>query len=394
MSRPRRDKTPGRVRVGVLAALTLFTAVWGFLHQWVKDWKTAGVDALCPFGTLESAWALLTRGEFLTKVGTSSLVLLIGTLVTALLFRRAFCGQICPLGFLQELFGRLGRRLWKRPPALPAAVDRVLRYGKYLVFAGIVVLSWAFAELVVRPFDPWAAWMHLTSPELLTEMGVGLALLVLGLVGSLFEERAFCRYACPMGAFLGAVSQVGLSRVVRNTDTCIDCKACTRACPVALPVHASKQVTSAECLSCGLCVTACPVADTLDFRLGPQGPKVKPLWVTLGTVAILGTTMAVGAAAGQFSMLRSITTNRSAEGREASPTNTTAPATLDIRGRDSLREVAQATGLPLEVLLDALGVDEAHADQPIRDLKTDYPNLERQQVVDVVQELLSRQNQP
>jgi polyferredoxin len=126
------------------------------------------VDALCPFGAVESFWSLLTNGAYLKRVTASSLVLLVGTLLLTLIFRRAFCGQICPLGFLQELFGKLGRKLFgNRRPQLWGWVDRLARNLKYLVLVGVAILSWVLGELIVRPYDPWASWMHLTSPELL-----------------------------------------------------------------------------------------------------------------------------------------------------------------------------------------------------------------------------------
>lgn len=378
------DPAP-QIRFGLLALLTAFTAVWGLLHQWVTAWKTAGVDALCPFGTLESAWALITRGQFLTKVGTSSAVLLAGTLLMSLLLRRGFCGQICPLGFLQELFGKLGARLGKKRPRLPGLWDRVLRGTKYLVLAGIAGLSWVFADLVVRPYDPWAAWMHLSSPEVLTEMAGGLALLGLGLAGSVFENRAFCRYACPMGAFLGLTSKVGLARIVRDVRTCINCKACTRACPVDIRVHELDQVTSVECLSCGLCAASCPVPNTLHFRLGRTGPSIPNWGLTAGTAVLLTTTMLVGAVAGQFSLLRQPPLRNAVE-LTRTPGST---AKLDIRGRDTLREVASLTDLDLEILLQKMGVEPQHADRPLKDLSADYPGLTPEVVRERVRALLN-----
>lgn len=380
MIQPRHRPAAG-LRYTSLALLTGFTAVWGFLHQWVQDWKTAGVDALCPFGPLESAWSLITKGEFLTKVGTSSLVILIGTLLTSLVFRRAFCGHICPLGFLQEVFGNLGRKIWKTPPKLPTWADALLRNFKYLVLSGVAILSWVFADLVVRSYDPWVAWMHLTSPELFTEMALGFGLLLVGLGASVFQQRAFCRYACPMGAVLALTSKVGLARVVRNTETCINCKACTHSCPVDIPVHQLQQVTTTECLSCGLCVTACPVKKTLDFQVGRRGPKVPAWGLTLGAILILAVTMIVGAALGQFSMLRSIT-----------PTARTVDlgsTSIDIRGRDTLTEVAKATGIPLETLLMTFEVNEEDAAKQLKELETKYPGLSPEIVRNKVKELLN-----
>ena len=133
------------------------------------------------------------------------------------------------------------------------------------------------------------AYNHLTSAELLTENGIGLAVLVIALAGSLVYDRFFCKYACPMGAFLGLISKVSIFKVRRNTETCIDCKACDKACPVNVTVSEVETVTSPECIDCGECVTACPVADTL--AVSARGKKgLSPVAAgafAVGTFAVL-----------------------------------------------------------------------------------------------------------
>lgn len=62
--------------------------------------RPVGVDALCPFGGIESAITLVFTGSMLERVAWSSFILLLATLIIALVFRRSFCGHICPLGAL------------------------------------------------------------------------------------------------------------------------------------------------------------------------------------------------------------------------------------------------------------------------------------------------------
>ena len=102
-----------------------------------------------------------------------------------------------------------------------------------LSLAAILVLTWNAGELLIRSYDPWVAYNHLTSAELLTENAIGLAVLVVALIGSLVYDRFFCKYACPMGALLALLSRLGLFRVRRDADTCIDCGACVDTCPVS-----------------------------------------------------------------------------------------------------------------------------------------------------------------
>ncbi len=198
--------------------------------------RWAGVDFLCPFGGLETLYSLLAGDGFLRHTAASSVILLVGMLVMAVAYRRSFCGNLCPLGTLQGLFGAAGRRLLRRRLTVPRAVDRVARYLKYAVLVFFALWTWQAAELVLRPYDPWVAWAHLTSADLLTTYGIGFAVLVVSLAGSLVYERFFCKYLCPVGALLGLLSRVSFLNIRRDADACIDCGRCDKACMMNIEV--------------------------------------------------------------------------------------------------------------------------------------------------------------
>src|SRR5512133_3343688 len=131
---PRGPRTASRVvRWSILGAVLVLVTVLGYLHQRLGIGKPVGVDALCPFGGLETLGSLISDGVLVQRVALSSVLLLGATVATAIVFRRAFCGRICPLGFLQELFGGIGRRIFRRPFQMPAALDRPARFLKYVV---------------------------------------------------------------------------------------------------------------------------------------------------------------------------------------------------------------------------------------------------------------------
>ena len=279
----------------ILLSILLLTTVMGRLHSLLKIYPA--IDAFCPFGGLESAWALIRYQGLLKRVAWSSFILLFTTIGTALVFRRAFCGNICPLGFLQELFGLGGKALFKRRFNLPGKADRALRYLKYLVLIVFLGLAWKTLALAIRPFDPWVAYHHLGSDELISQYLIGLIILAASLAGGLFTDRPFCRYLCPMGGFLAIPSKTGFTRVSRNSESCIDCGKCDAACPMALEISDKDEVKSVECISCAECVHACPVPDTLQFTT-PAGRsvgkrRISSALVILGTLAIFVTVLGV-----------------------------------------------------------------------------------------------------
>ena len=94
---------------------------------------------------------------------------------------------------------------------------------------------------------------------------------------SLFVDRPFCKYACPYGAVLGVFNLFRIFKIKRNAPTCIDCKACDRACPMNIPVSTSGVVRDHQCISCMVCTSekACPIANTVALTTGKMGQKTE-----------------------------------------------------------------------------------------------------------------------
>jgi len=339
-------------------------------HQLVTGaGKPASVDALCPFGGLETLFSLIAGMGLVQRTAASGLVLLLGTVVLGVVFRRSFCGQICPLGALQGIFGSLGRRLRHSRPQIPRGLDRIARYLKYAVLAFFVLWTWQAATLVMRPYDPWVAFAHVTSPELMAEFGVGVAILVLSLVGSLVYERFFCKYLCPIGAFLGILSRFSAFGVKRDLTACVNCSACDVACPMNIEVSAAERVTSAECISCGECVNACPASGALQIE-SRSGRRVSPALMTGIVVALIAAVIVASTAAGAFawtmpSLGQAVEQQGTAKGSETFDTSL-------IKGYMSLAEISEATGVPPERFTQQWGVPQADLDKPMKDIKDKY----------------------
>jgi polyferredoxin len=355
------------VRIAVLGAvLALFTGI-GIAHQ--RGVPVVGVDALCPFGGIESFWTLLTGGSLVKRIAVSSVILLAGVVLTAVIFRRAFCGYICPLGAVQEFFGMIGRKIFGRKrPEVPAGVDRVARYLKYVVLAGFTVWTWQAATLVMRPYDPWVAYMHLSSAELFAEFGIGAAVLGVTVIGSVVYERFFCKYACPMGALLALMSPLSVFKVRRDESACISCGACDAACPVNIKVSQAHTVSDPECINCNECVNACSTKNAIAVSGPGTQPKtsLKPNAVLMGAAAILALVIGATTVSGSFGW----TVPSAAKALEPTTTESGAKTVNvdEIRGSMTFAEVAEATGVSREAIKEHFKVTDAEMDQPIKEL--------------------------
>jgi len=257
------------VRWAVLLGVLGFVTWEYFAHIFVS--KThASVHALCPLGGLESLLRWITAdGATLGKVFSGTMGLFFVSVGIALLFKRAFCGMICPLGTLQELAGNLGRKILGPMRFLvPLRADRILRYAKYAILALTIYMAWATGTLWIQSFDPWPAYSHIFAPaELFPAYAIGFGILVVSLIASFFYERFFCKYLCAMGALVAVVGLVSPFKVRRDKETCIDCGLCDKACPTNITVSKKTAILDAECISCAKCAAVCPVQGTLDIGL-------------------------------------------------------------------------------------------------------------------------------
>lgn len=252
-----------------------FIAYVAIAHQVSPDGmnKPPSVEAFCPFGGLESFISLATTGEMLQRTFSSTFVVFVALIGMTLVAGPAFCGWVCPFGASQEWLGRLGKKLFRRKFQLPRSVDRPLRYLRYLLLAWLIVGSGYYGFLIFRDYDPFLAFAHLMASDLFSEgVKFSFVALVLTFVLSLFVERPFCSYFCPLGGFVDLLSKVSLFQISRKPSVCTSDGACNRSCPIGLNVAESKG-TPTGCIACLQCLVSCPHPGALDLSLNSVGAR-------------------------------------------------------------------------------------------------------------------------
>lgn len=359
----------------MLAFFLVVITIQAYLHQVKGGGEAASIHVLCPYGGLESLYSLIGSGTFIQKIFSGTMIILVIGVVIALLFRRSFCGLICPFGALQEFFALLGKKLFKRSFKIPVKIDMYLRYFKYFVLIITIYYAWKTAGLWMSPYDPWAAYGHLSEglSSLVNENLIGFILLIVTILGSIIYDRFFCKYLCPMGAFYGIISKISPYKIIRNEDKCINCKLCNKSCPMNIDVAGSNKITTAECINCQLCVLSCPKEGALTVRQSKK--SLKPSLAIASVIIIFFGGIFVSKAFGIYNTL---------------PAPISASTTIDadeIKGYMTLEQVSEALKLDIKELYKVLEIPEnVPKETKLKEIKNYMPEFSVEEVKDVLKQ--------
>jgi NosR/NirI family transcriptional regulator, nitrous oxide reductase regulator len=165
------------------------------------------------------------------------------TIVSTVLWGRLYCGRMCAFGALTQLMDATLPASWRREP--PAWLEQRAMYIKYGVLAFAILYFLVTRDrLIYRYIEPF--WMFGFHGSV-----VMWTLLVALLVATVFVRNLYCRFLCPVGAALGAISSVTTIFSIKRWKECNTCKICEKACEWGA-IRGPKIVKS-ECVRCDDC---------------------------------------------------------------------------------------------------------------------------------------------
>ncbi|MDR0276161.1 MAG: 4Fe-4S binding protein [Burkholderiaceae bacterium] len=293
----------GRLRL-IVQLLMLLATVYGgvFVGHYMANKLSNALPALsCAYDQMNGGYCMMIRSQHILhhQVGMAIarahqitfaivLPLLLGVATFFAFFfvlGKAFCGWVCPLGTLQELAGRIGRRLGigirRVEPRDLGPVARV-RPVKWLILVVLVFLLPLLTGLGVTPHSLGNPFCDVCPSRIATTLLTGrtdqLALNLgngwsfgLGavanwlfgfvVVGALALRQPFCRI-CPMLAFNSIFQRLSPARLVKPSRAgCGNCRVCANACPMDIPEISQaegKKAYNEDCTLCGRCAEYCP----------------------------------------------------------------------------------------------------------------------------------------
>lgn len=233
----------------LLAPLLNFYYNFNFIQGWYQSFGIGDFWIVSPLEGLESL--LVTREPF-----GPLLVGVVFPLLLAIVLGRVFCSWICPISFFAELLERLKKLLLKGNSE--RSRWRMFRQMLWLTLGLELFLTLVLgAPLFVFLSPPGLVGRELMMLVFFRTLPIEGAIIIIVLLLNLFGKRFYCRYLCPLGAFLallGARRKVRLKNIRQN---CKGCRTCDHACPMGLSPSTGEGMT-VYCWNCGTCIDNCP----------------------------------------------------------------------------------------------------------------------------------------
>ncbi len=225
-----------------------FKNMWPLDYDFFFTWHLDGLTQSGGLGMFMLVW-----GIALFVVGVPIFTYFFG--------KRWYCSWVCGCGGLAETAGDPFRQLSSKK--LKAwQIERWLIHG-VLVFAVIMTIGVLFTYFT----ESYTFLGFIPTEELKFWYGFLIGAIFSGVVGTgfypLMGNRVWCRFGCPLAAYLGMVQRFkSRFRITTNGGQCISCGNCSTYCEMGIDVRAYAQrgqnIVRSSCVGCGICSAVCP----------------------------------------------------------------------------------------------------------------------------------------
>ncbi len=188
---------------------------------------------------IEGFWYYLFTGTFEAATIHYAVAKIFGPLV----FGRGWCGYACWTAMVLDFL----------PYKVPQAPRKRIGWIRYITFVASLVFVAALFLAHVGNIERIMFWAFIVGNVAYYLVGIALAF-------AFKDNRAFCKYVCPITVFLKPMSRLALLRIRCDTQKCVSCGKCKRVCPMDVDVtdNSRSRKNGDECILCMECVKACP----------------------------------------------------------------------------------------------------------------------------------------
>ncbi|MBI5674889.1 MAG: 4Fe-4S dicluster domain-containing protein [Nitrospirae bacterium] len=215
---------------------------------------------------IEGFWFWLLAGMSAASVLHYSIAKIIGPLV----LNRGWCGWACWTTAVLDLLP------WKKSPGRVSGRWGHLRYIHFILVAVVVFtlvyhfnygLSDTLGIVKYKDVNPmnirvYSSTWHIPELHWFVAGNIGYYFFGILLAFIIRDNRAFCKYLCPIVGFFKIGSRFSLTKISAEKNKCTDCKTCEIFCPMDVSlteyIKADRRITSSECVICMTCTSVCP----------------------------------------------------------------------------------------------------------------------------------------
>lgn len=203
---------------------------------------------------IEGFFMLFLSGVF----AAATMHYLIAKIAGPLIFGRAWCSYTCWTAMILDLLP------YKQPQQKRIRYLGIIRYLYFFLSLGLVLLIWYVLKVPVEPQSTTELYWLVGGNILFYSAGIVLAY-------HLKDNRAFCKYLCPIPVFQKITSRFALLKIKIDPAKCIDCGKCEKVCPMDVKLleykNHDQRILSTECIWCSTCTYECPKA-AISVTLG------------------------------------------------------------------------------------------------------------------------------
>ena len=218
-------------------------------------------------GTVSSWFGWLAKLQFLPALLALNLAVVIVLIVLTLIFGRAYCSVICPLGIMQDGISHISSmRKGKKARFRWSPEVKWLRYSILALFIIALVAGLTSVSALLAPYSAFGRIVtSLVQPVLPTAIIAGVTLLVVGILAWI-GGRTYCNTLCPVGTVLSFFSRFSLLRPVIDADKCRNCRACEHKCKASCINIDNHEIDYSRCVDCFNCLDSCRFG-ALKYRM-------------------------------------------------------------------------------------------------------------------------------
>ena len=232
--------------IGISVSLGIFLYIAKYRHARRVVQLLVGLYMLIYLGLIcgenmqiEGFWYYLFTGVFEAATIHYAVAKIFGPLV----FGRGWCGYACWTAMVLDFL----------PYRVPAGPRRKIGWIRYAAFAASLLFVSALFLAKAGNIEKIMFIAFIAGNAAYYAAGIILAFV-------LKDNRAFCKYVCPVTVFLKPASYFSLIRIKCRKDRCVSCGKCKRVCPMDVDVtdNSKNRKNGTECILCMECVKNCP----------------------------------------------------------------------------------------------------------------------------------------